>query len=55
MGYVRIDQVRILVFDNYQTCPVPLNFVDLWKEPQSLDILYEWFVHISIEEYVQDE
>ena len=28
--YVGIHQVRTLVFDNYQRCPVPLNVYQVW-------------------------
>ena len=29
-AYVEIHQVKILIVDNYQTCPVPLNRKTLW-------------------------
>ena len=31
--YVGIHQVRTLVFDNYQTCPVPLNKILRFRQP----------------------
>ena len=45
-AYVEIHQVRILVFDNYKTCPVPLkpmtfNALEISKQGTMIPLLID--------------